>query len=255
METYISPQKYSAELSVLGLSERLRVQALAVKKAALRPVALKMLARARESNMIPCAWPWYAQCFTREERHSARRKAWQQRAGLRLAALAGYKPDEHGFSTRGDHWTITVVEFVPPYMSAAAPYLDQGGDGMALIRIDRRRVYAKSSKWFPSTTASHYVVGRNEAGTYYGHPVQPAASLAEALAWMWQGYTITERQGDIALVAGGKSGYIPALPDGHRLTATGIEHDTHAMLRLPGKGERIIVAKRAEPRVSHATRD
>ena len=253
--TYISPQKYSSDLRVLNLSERLYTQALAVKTPAQRPVALDMIRKARSLGTIPARWITPRVAPTPEQSHAARHAAWIQRAGLALAANAGYRPDEHGFSTRGDHWTIKVIEYIPAFRSSAAPYMDQGGDGMALIRIDRKRVYAKSSKWYPSTTSSYYLVGRNEAGTYYGHPVQPAESVAAALTWMWSGYEIVVRQGDVAIVRGGRSGYIPTLPEGHRLTAAGIEHDTHSTLRLPGSGERIIVAKRAEPRVSHATRD
>lgn len=252
---YVSPQKYTAELQRLCLSETLYRKALAVRTPRLRPVVLEMLRRAREMGMIQHRYGWFGSVSRPEQRQAARRAAWVQREGEFLAKMAGYEADEHGFTSRGDHWKITTLDYVPPRDSAAAPYFDAGGAGMALIRIDRTRVYAKSCKWSPSRTSTYYVVGRNEAGTYYGHAVTPAPTLVEALAWVWSGYQVIARQGDIALVRGGKSGYIPTLPGGHVVTSDGVTHPTHPTLRLPQAGERIIVARRAGTRVSSETRD
>ena len=192
--------------------------------------------------------------MTPQERSARRRHNWQMREGRRLAELAGYRTDEHGTYGRGDHLRVGVLEYIPARDAKGAPYHDLGAEGMALICVSRKRVYARSSSWGPSTAEAYFVVGRNEAGTYYAHPVTAASTLAEALAWMWQGYEVIARQGDIALVRGGRSGYVPELPTGHTLTADGITHPTHPLLPLPGKGERVIVARRARP-WSHGTRD
>ncbi len=180
----------------------------------------------------------------------------------RLAEGAGYASDEHGTYKRGDWWSVKALDFVGPEVSVAAPYLDQGGEGLGLIAVQRKRVYAKSSRWFPSHAESRYLVGRNEIGTYFAHPVpNSCTSVVEALDWIWSGNAwvnetanIIARQGDIALVKG-KGPKVPDLPKGHRVEGEQIVHNTHPAIRLPGKGERIIVAKRAAARVSPGTRD
>jgi hypothetical protein len=239
--------QYTHELSKLGLTKRLQTAALAVKPQSRRQ-ALEMLQR---------TWIGYytTKTLTPAQRAESRKADWIKRQGLELAAQAGYRPDEHGFSSRGDHQRIVVIDYIPPRHSAAAPYFDAGGAGLALIRIDRTRVYARSSKWSPSVATTYYVVGRNEAGTYFGHPVVASTSVAEALDWMWSGYEIVVRQGDIAIARNGKSGYIPDLPVGHRVEGEQIVHATHPAIRLPGRGERIVIARRASARVSRATRD
>lgn len=185
----------------------------------------------------------------------------RRRGAERLARLAlGSSWDEHGpTSTRGDHTCIRGIDFVEPVPARSAPYCDMGGQGIALVAVDRTRVYARSSKWRPSTVSQHYVVGRNEAGTYYAHAVPPASSVREALSWVWSGrhMEIVQRQGDIALIAG-PGPKIPALPAGHVIGATHVQHATHPPLPLPRPGQRIIVGRRAQVRaggVPGSTRD
>lgn len=183
---------------------------------------------------------------------------WKMASALRLAERAGYASDAHGsFYNRGDHFRVKPLDFIPAHDSGSAPFLDTGGEGLALVLVARTRVYARSSRWSPSVAVATFLVGRNEAGTYFAHPVSGACtSVEEALAWMWDGkeMEIVARQGDIALVRGGRSGYTPELPDGHRVVGELIIHDSHPPLPQPGKGERIIVAKRANP-FSSGTRD
>ncbi len=237
--------QYEKKVLCMSLPYRLQAAALRVKPGQ-REQALALLARARVPRPQRILHPM--------RRRAERYAEWCRQKGLRLAALAGYEPDEHGSGFRGDYWTIQVLDFQPPWKTAAPPYHDMGGDGMALIAVTRTRNYAKSWAYGPSRATAYFIVGRNEVGTYFAHPVADSKSLADALAWMWQGFDVVERQGDIAIVHGGRSGYIPPLPKGHRLTENGIEHDTHATLRLPRKGERIVVARRSRP-FTRGTRD
>lgn len=260
--TYISPQKYGAELRKFGMTEKLYRQALSVKTPAHRPIALEMIARWKRNGMLKPqhVFPFFPSQYNNParppaERRAARRQAWKRREGLRLAERAGYVTDEHGTWNRGDHIAVNVIDYIPPWEAAAAPFLDLGGEGMALIAVERKRVYARSSRWSPSYTTDYYVVGRNESGTYFGHAVTKATTLAEAIAWMWQGYEVTQRQGDIALANGGRSGYVPALPLGHVVEGGFIVHDQHPPLPLPQQGQRIVVARRATPTASRQTRD
>ena len=187
------------------------------------------------------------------------------RIGIGLARLAGIESDEHGAAyTRGDHWGMSVLDAVDSRHSAAAPYLDSGHAGLAVIQVNRHRVYAKSSHWRPSDAASLFLVGRNEAGTYFAHALPNTFTktysrpgVGAALAWMWSGHSrdIILRQGDIAIVRAHGQQYPARLPSGHRIDGDQIVHPTHPAIRLPGKGERVIIARRATPRVSSETRD
>ena len=130
---------------------------------------------------------------------------------------------------------------------------------MALVEVERKRVYAKSSKWYPRTTADVYLVGRNEAGTFFAHCVsKKVATVAEALDWMWGGMSekIVRRQGDVAVVAVARGPKMPeSLPSGHTIVGETLTHATHPTIALPGKGERLIIAKRAVSRAAEETRD
>lgn len=196
-----------------------------------------------------------------ETSHASRFKSWKNRQALRIAEAAGQNFDEHGYK-RGDYLDTVPMDFVPAYQSKEAPFCDMGGEGLALISIERRRVYAKSSKWYPSSAYTLYLVGKNEAGTYFAHPVAKNCTTVEsAVQWIWSGRAkdIISRQGDIALISGNGGPKIPrdGLPHGHVIDeAAGIvRHTTHPDIRLPGKGERIIVGRRAAIYASDATRD
>ena len=187
------------------------------------------------------------------------RRSERERVGMGLARRAAMLFDEHG-SGRGDHLSTRVVDVVPASESSAAPYLDSGHGGLALVDIERRRVYAKSSKWRPSATSTRYVVGRNEVGTFFAHAVpESCGSVYNALQWIWGGHAldILWRQGDIAVIRGSGPKLPSRMPSGHvvLLGPGSIEHATHPTIRLPGHGERVIVGRRAVARVSAETRD
>ena len=190
---------------------------------------------------------------------SMRRTFWVRRSAEALAAQAGsYHADDMRTWDRGTHLATRGLDYVPAYLSAAAPYHDLGGAGMGLIEITRRTCYAKNSTWGPSEVSTRYLVGRNESGSYWTHPVPVScATIIDALGWLWDGreLDIIERQGDIALVRGRGPKLPRELPAGHTLTAEAITHRTHAPLRLPQAGERIIIARRAAARSTAPTRD
>ena len=150
--------------------------------------------------------------------HQQRLAAWKARSALSLAALAGEQYDEHG-SRSGDYLTTRGIDYISPRESAPAPYCDSGGAGLGLIEIERTRVYA-GHKWRPSSVATRYLVGRNEAGTYFSHPVSPACgTVIDAVQWIWSGQAdrIIQRQGDLALIQGNGAPKLPPLPRGHRV--------------------------------------
>lgn len=189
----------------------------------------------------------------------SRLRRWKQQSAEALSALAGYQTDEHGVYTRGDHILVRGLDFVPPFRANVAPYMDLGGEGLGLVKVYRTRVYAKSSRWRPSSVSSLFLVGRNEAGTYFSHPVHAdCSSIVKALEWMWSGHSnqIIARQGDVALVrAVGPKLPLGGLPRGHRVEGEKIVHSTHPAIPLPGKGERVITAKRFSERAARAVRD
>jgi len=201
-------------------------------------------------------------CLTPAQSHDIRHRAWEKKQILDLAEKAGQNFDEHGYSgRRGIYRETAALDFVPPWRAQAAPYCDLGGEGLALVAVTRTTVYPPSSRWRPSSATSKFLVGRNEAGTYFAHPVSPRCNSVEsALDWIWGGKAadIIQRQGDIALISGNGGPRMPSsLPRGHVVdeAAGVIRHATHPDLPLPGKGQRIIVGRRAAERASAATRD
>jgi len=193
----------------------------------------------------------------------ARLKDWKEKSAKLLAVCAGIIPDEHGpgyNASSGDYISLRGLDYVGPWESHKPPYHDMGGDGLGLVAVERTRVYAKSSKWRPSSVTTYFLVGRNESGTYYSHPVSPnCKTVEEAVQWIWNGmaYKIIQRQGDIALVGASTGPKMPRrLPWGHRIQGDMIVHETHPDLPLPkNPGERIIVGRRASARSRAATRD
>lgn len=189
--------------------------------------------------------------------HKERHDIWKKTMALALAEKAEMYHDEHG-SSRGDYLSTFALDYVPPHESHKAPYFDMGGEGLGLIGVERTRRYAKSCTWSPSSVTTFFLVGKNEAGTYFSHTVPTNYQTVEAaVAWIWnyQQDNIIQRQGDIALIRG-KGPKIPKnLPSGHEVKDDGIYHATHPTIPLPGVGERIIVGRRAAERASNATRD
>lgn len=177
---------------------------------------------------------------------------------LKLARLAEQFYDEHGSAT-GDYYTTEALDFVAPKRAEQAPFCDMGGKGLGLIFVHRKRVYARSYKFGPHRSKSVYLVGRNEAGTYFSHCVASNCStVLSAIRWIWKDRAedIIQRQGDIALIKG-RGPKFPELPNGHLADFDRelIFHDTHPALRFPGKNERIIVGRRAHAFVSEESRD
>ena len=195
---------------------------------------------------------------TPEACHKARLARWKKTSAEALAGMADLRSDEHG-SWRGNHLSVYGMDFVGHWESAAAPYWDMGGEGLGLVSCTRTRVYA-GNKWGNSSVSTTFLVGRNEAGTYFSHPVSPGCSTVEdALQWIWSGkaHQIIQRQGDVALIGGNGGPKMPSyLPRSHKVQGDIIVHDTHPDLPMPAeKGQRIIVGRRAAERASEATRD
>lgn len=163
-----------------------------------------------------------------------------------LAGSAGCLYDEHGHS-RGDYRFTVGMDFIPPDQAEKPPFFCFSGEGLGLVRILRKRVYAKSCQWFPQITFAHYLVGKNEDGTHFEHPVaRTCETVEEAIAWIWQNKEkkILFRQGDIALITGRASKGI-CLPEKHRVSGNLIIHPTHPPIPFPGKNQKIIIARRA----------
>jgi hypothetical protein len=199
----------------------------------------------------------YMPCLTAVESHKSRLSHWKARQALDLAAMAGQRFDEHG-SGRGDYLSTWYCDFVDRFESIKAPYHDAGGQGLALIEVSRTRVYAKSCSWGSSSAATKYFIGRNEAGTYFAHPVPASChTVLDAVRWIWAGQAdrIIARQGDIALIFGAGPKMPSVLPWGHKVEGDKIVHATHPTIPMPCKGQRIIIGRRAAARVSEATRD
>lgn len=219
---------------------RARQERIEARLAAMRPPAV--------ARMTPGDYRYAVQ---------RRRETGRYRQAQKLAVSAGQMWDEHG-SSRGDYLTTRGLDWINPAKAKAAPYCDMGGRGLALIEINRRRVYAKSSKWYPRDTSTRYLIGRNEAGTYFAHAVPATVeSVLGAVDWIWHGKArqIVARQGDIALISARGPARIPALPAGHRVNGAMIYHETHPPIPKPEYGQAVIVARRAVVRASNETRD
>lgn len=183
----------------------------------------------------------------------ARRSTGLRRAARALAVRVTALPaDEHGrSSSRGDHYSMVGLDYSPP--AAAARYHATPGTALGLVRVDRARVYARSYHHAPSTASQIYLVGTNEAGTGFAHPVAATCtSIRAAVAWIWDGHDseIVARQGDIALIVA-KGPRLPArLPLRHEIdeAAGHIVHPTHPAIPLPCVGQRIIIGRRAADR-------
>lgn len=183
-------------------------------------------------------------------------------AVLQLASAAGFtNGPEGGWGRRGDRWHVIALDYVPPDAATLAPYLAPPGAGLGLVRVERKRVYARSAGWRPGWTASVYLVGRNENRTAFAHAVpRTVETVHQAIRWMWRGQegSILARQGDIAL-AWGPGPKFPAggLPNRHDLDVPSarIVHPEHPAIPIPMPGQRVITARRARPRVAPDTRD
>jgi hypothetical protein len=197
-------------------------------------------------------------CYVSEDFQKERRKKWNTKKGLGISKKVDLYFDEHG-SGSGDYQNTYVEDYVSPWEgSDKAPYFDMGGEGLAVISVSRTRVYAGST-WRPSTNHTTYLIGKNEAGTYFAHPVhKDCNTVLEAVNWIWGYKKIIARQGDIAVAPTEKKKRKIKLPDGHRLFPKMgvIYHSTHPVLNLKKyPGCEIITGKRAVAQLGSATRD
>lgn len=99
---------------------------------------------------------------------------------------------------RGDYYYLRVLDFV--YKKKDLEKYHASGDMLGVVNQTRQRVYAKSSKWSPSERKFRYLVGRNENGNAFAHPIpNHIKTLKKAIDWIWDGNKIVDRQGDIAI--------------------------------------------------------
>jgi hypothetical protein len=176
-----------------------------------------------------------------------------------MVDAAGIRHDEHGTYERGDHMLLRVCDYIDGYAARRRPFLSMSStyEGLALIKITRKRVYAKSSTWSPSEVSCKYLIGKNEAGTWFSHPVHPTCqTILDAINWMWDGRAdeIIARQGDIASTERRSR---PRLPKGHDLDADGrvVLHRTHAALVVPQGGGWIVARRWNDSKIKQARSD
>lgn len=184
------------------------------------------------------------------QREGQRIRNGKKKAAKALAIrLTSLPIDEHGFSIRGDHHTLEGLDFLAP--AEAARWLATPGTCLALVELERKRVYARSCTWRASTATQKYLVGANEIGTGFAHPVsRDCDTVSQACHWIWNGYDtdhLIARQGDIAVVRANGPKWPSHLPIKHNRddAAKLVRHPTHPDLPFPGKGERVIVGRRA----------
>jgi len=196
---------------------------------------------------------------TQAERHSE----WCNKQAKVLASkVSTLNVDEHGVGTGFADVQLYVRSYISPWHgSKFAPFFDMGGEGLALVSVVRTTTYSKSymARYGRGSTANTvYLVGKNEAGTYFAHAVhRDCKTIRQALNWIWGGHEdrITSRQGDIALIKGNGPKIPRNLPSGHVIDGKHIVHGQHPQIRFPGKGERIIVGRRAATAVGGNSRD
>lgn len=118
---------------------------------------------------------------------------------LNLALEAGLIHDEHGgYSGRGDHFSINTVDYV--WKKKDLKKYFACGKYLGLVTESRTRVYARSSKWHPSSRVDSYVVGTNENGVAFCHSVpNNISTLEHAIKWIWRDCVIEARHGDVGV--------------------------------------------------------
>lgn len=135
----------------------------------------------------------------REEREAERKLKTEFDSKIyRLVHDAGISPDEHGSWKRGsDSHDIVILDAITDPIEMRK-YLAHG-EALALVADDRKRTYAKSSKWFPSNRRDLYLVGRNESGTAFAHSVINVSTIFGAYKWIWNNEDIIDRNGDVGI--------------------------------------------------------
>lgn len=166
-----------------------------------------------------------------------------------LVKAAGSRADEHGsweFGTAFDrkgrgqalNWDLYGV----------------GNDvhqGTLLIVIQVRRYEKRHKNWMPSVRKNYFLVGTNEDGSAFAHPVPAQVVRAAVNAerdvviacqnWIFGGdYSRMIRHGDLALVPLTKRPAAPAVPvsqmvleDSHQVTGTQFRQNGHLYVQNP----------------------
>lgn len=117
-----------------------------------------------------------------------------------LCIRAGLEYDEHGGYGSGDYFDLGIIEFVHTKKDLAKYHAT--GDYLGLVTQSRTRVYAKSSDYRSSERKDRFLVGTNENGLPFVHQVSNnCRTLGDAVAWIWKGAAIEQRQGDVAITA------------------------------------------------------
>lgn len=117
---------------------------------------------------------------------------------LSMAKTAGVDDDGKLGYARGDHHQVRVEQFLDK--KADLKKYHASGKYLALVNQERKRVYAKSSKWGPSTRNFKFLVGQNENGNPFAHQVpESITTIGQAWRWIWNDNTILDRQGDIGV--------------------------------------------------------
>lgn len=154
--------------------------------------------------------------------------------------------DEHGGI---DNAYVSQIDWISAVEAQSAPYfvLPSANCGIGLVSAVSFTEYRGKFKGWASSCTEYFLVGRNEAGTFFAHRVTESNSVEEAINWIWGGRAkqIVRRQGDISIIKGAGPKGLDKLPFGHTVQGDYIVHDTHPSMAIPGKGERIIIGRRA----------
>lgn len=122
---------------------------------------------------------------------------------LDLAARAGLEYDEHGTVVVSNGWgrdryELNVLDYA--HKKRDLKRYHACGKYLALVEQVRQRTYAASSKFGMSEAHWVFVVGTNENGVPFCHQVpKHIQTMGGAIAWIWNGHKIEQRQGDVAI--------------------------------------------------------
>jgi hypothetical protein len=151
---------------------------------------------------IPNGSPYYEE-WAKQQRAYRKTETYRElRRNLdffNLAEEAGLEHDEHG-GYNGVRHNLSVIEFV--WRKKDLRKYHATGNYLGLVNEERITRYAGSSR-FPYSTRDHrFVVGTNENEIAFCHQVPNSiSSLQDAINWIWRGYKIEARQGDVGITS------------------------------------------------------
>jgi len=149
-----------------------------------------------------------------QRNHELRREKWLKGCGMVLAQRARCYWDEHG-SLSGEYRVTRVIECIPHGRRSSPPLLRHGRRGVGVDRGPEEDRLRQVLKVVPHDRRVKVPRGRNEAGTYFSHPVhRDVCTVREAIRWMWGGREHHPATGDIALIVG-NGPKLTGLPDRH----------------------------------------